>query len=104
MRHKDRCSIARAIQWYGPDTKVIGETAQITSQDWIPDKPIPITSVTVVDDTCAWSEAELLKGLKYPLSKGLPYQVDGHKRFSTRHDAVDALCQPTPWETGSAIE
>jgi len=88
----------RAIQWYGPDAKVIGETAQITSQDWIPDKPIPITSVTVVDDTRAWSEAELLKGLKSPLSKGLPYQADGHKRFSTRHDAVDALCRPTLWE------
>jgi hypothetical protein len=87
-----------AVQWYGPDTRVIGKTAHITRQEWIPDEPIAITRVIVVDDPYARSEAELLKGLASSLSRGLPYEVESHKRFPTRHDAVTALCRPTLWE------
>jgi hypothetical protein len=87
-----------AIQWYGADAKVIEGTAQITCPGWIPDEPIPISNVTVIDDTCAHSEAALLELLASPLSRYLPYQVDTHRRFPTRHDAVSTLCRPALWE------
>ena len=87
-----------AIQWYGPESNVIGNTAQITHPDWLPDKPIPIFNVKVFDDSRAYSEAELLKLFESPLARHLPYQADANKRFPTRHDAISSLCRPDLWE------
>src|SRR5689334_22204482 len=87
-----------AVQWYGPEAELIDETKQITRPDWIPDTPIPIFDVKVVDDASAYSEADLLKLFTSPLARYLPYQIDANKRFSTRHDAVASLCRPAFWE------
>jgi hypothetical protein len=88
----------RAVEWYRQRVSVIGPTSQITCPGWIPEEPIPLSEVTVIDDHSADSESVFLERLKTPLSRALPYRDVARGRFSSRHEAVEALCRPSLWE------
>lgn len=87
-----------AVEWYGKDVYLIGATAQITCPGWIPAAPIPISNVSVIDDRTAENEDWFVRELSPLISGQLPYQEGARGKFSSRHDAIEALCRPKLWE------